>query len=842
MTKGQDSANTHGFRGLSSQEVTQSRMQAGVNRIVNSESAIRDILVDQIKDPMLLLLLAASVIYFFNGQAGEAVFMLGAIFLTTSISIYQNHRSRKALKELQELTQPQCRVIRNEVIVTINREDIVIGDYLLAEEGSSIAADGIVLRANDFMVNEAILTGESNPVQKTVGAGNSMVFMGTAVTRGLGICKVTAIGYQTELGKIGGSLKEIRYELSPLQRQIRAFVKWMALVGVVFFVAVWVLNFTKSADFVDSLLKALALAMSILPEEIPVAFTTFMALGARRLMKIGVIVKSTSTIETLGSASVICLDKTGTITLNQMQLKTVYSFQAKRSFDKDQGDLMAREVITTAMWASEPVPFDPMEVELHKVYDRLTGYDERTQYKIVHEYPLEGDPPMMTHVFQNESGLRKIAAKGAPEAIMEACKLSAAEMDDLNKVIKDLTSHGLRVLGVASSDFQGNVFPLLQRELPLKFTGLVSFYDPPKPNMKGVLSRFSEAGIKIKIITGDYSLTTRAIANEVGIATDGKSLDGQTAIALSECELKDKADEVTLFTRMFPLAKLRVIKALKAGGHIVAMTGDGVNDAPALKAAHIGIAMGKRGTEMAKEVSALILTDDNLEKVVSAVAFGRKIYLNFKKAVQYIISIHIGIILVVFIPLLLGWVYPGILTPVHVIFLELIMGPTCSIVYENEPQERNLMNQPPRVLANTFFTLAEIGTSVVQGLVISASVLCVYQIAVGHGYGESLTRAMVFVTLVSANILLTLVNRSIDYPIWVSIRYRNFLVPAVIGLTTMLTALILYVRPIAGFFQIETPTAPQLLLCTSIGFASVIWIEIIKTVRRLRRSQSPPAY
>ena len=780
---------------------------------------------------MVLLLLASSVVYFINGQTGEAIFMVAAIAMIASISVYQNYRSRKALRLLQSLTQPACRVIRDGAIITINREEVVPGDYLLAEEGTVIAADGIVLQANDFMVNESTLTGESNPVAKSKDTDNNKVYSGTAVTRGLAICEVTATGQQTELGKIGKNLLEIRFEASPLQKQIRAFVRTMAFIGAGFFLAVWLLNFLETRNLLDSLLRALALAMSILPEEIPVAFTTFMALGAWKLARMGVIVKSTATVETLGSASVICLDKTGTITTNHMQLASVYSFSSKTlcqgKFDVEH----ARDVIATAMWASEPVPFDPMEVALHEAYAETTLHDERKLHTMLHEYPLDGQPPMMTHIFARLEGQRVIAAKGAPEAIMAVCKLSEAETISTSEIINTLTSSGARVLGVASSEYSGPSFPIRQQDLPFRFVGLVSFYDPPKPNIASVLKQFADAGIKVKILTGDYPNTTLAIARQVGLEDKDDILDGATLMGLDNSDLKTRTRQTTIFTRMFPQAKLRVINTLKDEGHVVAMTGDGVNDALALKAAHIGIAMGKRGTEMAKEVSALVLTDDDLGSMVSAIALGRKIYTNLKNAVQYIISIHISIILTVFVPLLLGWRFPGIFTPVHVIFLELIMGPTCSIVFENEPQQGNLMNQRPRPLTRTFFSIGEISRSIVQGLVIALGVLGVYQYAVHAEYTEPVTRAMVFVTVIAANIFLTLVNRSSQQPIWISIRYRNRLVPMIIGLTVALTAMILYIPPVAHFFQVGVLSPLNILTCTAVGLASVTWIEILKFKR-----------
>jgi Ca2+-transporting ATPase len=572
--------------------------------------------------------------------------------------------------------------------------------------------------------------------------------------------------------------------------------------------------------------------MSILPEEIPVAFTTFMALGAWRLMKLGIIVKRTNTVETLGSATVICTDKTGTITENQMGLAKLFIWPSQKIVAIDKATPEEKDIVTVAMWASEPVPFDPMEIALHDAYRKSILNDERKNYRMVHEYPLGGTPPMMTHIFENASGHRIIAAKGAPEAMMQVAQLSEAEKTTIAAAIQTLAGEGFRVLGVGTSDFKGTGFPANQQQFNFQFNGLVAFYDPPKKNISSVFESFYRAGIAVKIITGDNAATTSTIARQVNFRGTEKAMSGQELLTLSEVALRAKVMEVNIFTRMFPDAKLRILNALKANQQIVAMTGDGVNDGPALKAAHIGIAMGKRGTEIAKEVSSLILSDDDLAKMVDAVAMGRRIYANLKKAIQYIISIHIPIILTVFIPLVLGWRYPSIFTPVHVIFLELLMGPTCSIIYENEPMEKNAMEQKPRPFTTTFFNMHELSTSIVQGLAITVGTLLVYQFSVQQLYNEEVTRTMVFITLISANVLLTLVNRSFYYSIFTTLRYRNNLVPWIIVITVIFTALLLVIPAFTHFFKFEALRFSQLFVSITVGSLSVIWFEAVKALKR----------
>lgn len=820
------------IKGLTKNEVVQSRQQYGTNTVeVKKENKLLHTLKGLAKEPMVILLLAASSIYFLSGSTGDAVFLAISILFVAAISIYQENRSRAALSKLQSYTQPHCKVIRDGTTQQIQTKDLVIGDYLIVEEGSAVPADGRVVNSNDLSVNESILTGESLPVYKNA-AEEAMVYQGTIVVSGMCVVVVSAIGNQTRLAQIGKTVDDIKTEKTPLEKQVSNFVKKMVIIGLIVFIIVWILNFLNSRNIIDSLLKALTLAMSILPEEIPVAFTTFMALGALRLMKMGIIVKGMKTVETLGSATVICTDKTGTITENRMTLAGVYALINNNTSATNALDEAAKQVVRNAMWASEPAPFDPMEKALHEAYAASFSTDERPFFKMVHEYPLGGQPPMMTHVFEDKSGNRIIAVKGAPEAIINHASLSDEERTNIHNALVDFASKGYRVLGTGTSAFDGNNFPAEQEAFPFKFSGLVAFYDPPKKNMRTVFDAFYKAGIKVKIITGDNTATTAAIAKETGFRGYDKTITGNELITMNEMDLDNRIEGINIFARMYPEAKLKVINALKANQEIVAMTGDGVNDGPALKAAHIGIAMGNRGTEIAKQAASLILADDDLSKMVDAIAMGRKIYANLKKAIQYIISIHIPIILTVFIPLALGWIYPNIFSPVHIIFLELIMGPTCSIIYENEPAEKNTMLQKPRPFTTTFFNWNELVTSIIQGLMITAGVLLVYQYAVNRGLDENSTRTMVFVALISANIFQTFVNRSFFYSVWFTLRYKNELIPLITGITIVLTACMIYITPVAGLFRFGRPEASNMAISILSAFIFVMWYEVVKWIKR----------
>lgn len=820
--------------GLSEEELKISRSQFGYNQADNIKKNIwYTMLLDILKEPMLLLLIAVAIIYVIVGNYSEAIFMLGAIIAVSGISFYQDNRSKKALEALEKLNEPLSTVIRNSKVIRIPTHEIAVGDLCITEEGKMINADGEIVHSNDFSVNEASLTGESFSVFKSQETDDRKVYSGSLTVSGLAVFKVEKIGTETKLGKIGQSIQNIKGEQSPLQIQITKFVKWMAIIGIVVFLLVWAYSFWQSRDIIESLLVGLTLAMSILPEEIPVAFTTFMALGAWKLMREGIIIKRSSVVETLGSTTVICADKTGTITENSMHLKALFDYKSNNIFDEaDFNSPELSELIAFAMWSSEPVPFDPMEKTLHQVYEKTQADDQRKNFQMIHEYPLEGKPPMMTHLFENGLGERIIAAKGAPEAILAVSNLSEGEKEKMRQHITDFGKQGYRVLGVARSNFEGKDFPEKQQDFNFEFLGFTVFYDPPKKNIQEVFQKIYDAGIKVKVITGDNADTTNAIARQAGIINETPAVNGAEIIHHTETELIELSKKTTLFTRMFPEAKLAMVNAFKKDGEVVAMLGDGVNDAPALKAAHIGVAMGSKGTEIAKAAASLVITNDDLDKLITGIAAGRRIYANIKKAIQYIISIHIPIILIVSLPLFLGWIYPHIFTPVHVIFLELIMGPTCSIVYENEPMEKDTMQRKPRKMTETFLNWKELSISIIQGLIITAGVLFAYQFAVQKGSNEETTRAMVFTTLIFANVFLSLVNRSFVYSMFESFKYKNRLFPVIIGATLILLFAILYIPIFAGFFHVTGLNIPELGITFLIAATSVLWFEIYKWIKR----------
>ncbi|HYM94205.1 MAG TPA: cation-translocating P-type ATPase, partial [Chitinophagaceae bacterium] len=658
--------------------------------------------------------------------------------------------------------------------------------------------------------------------------GFNNLFQGSTINSGKCIATATSIGNQTALGKLGKVISVYTHPKTLLQQQIGKFAQRLFFFGVSAFIIIWLVNYLKTGSLVQSLLIGLTLAMAAIPEEIPVAFSSFMALGAYNMSKLGIISRQPQTIENLGAVTVICLDKTGTITENKMEVKVIYDFKNDQLLDA--GKMLQqknRNVLRYAMLASEKDPFDAMEKAIHEAYQQYAE-NASGSLKQVYEYPLEGKPPMMTHVYQFENS-RIVAAKGAAERILKVCKTDIETEIKITGYIKKLAAKGYRVLGVASAVHADGELPFKQDWFDWKFEGLVSLYDPPKKNIEEVFRRFYDAKIKVKLLTGDYPDTAINIAEQTKMPGNFNYYTGDEVMNMKKEELGMAVKSADIFARMFPEAKLKVIDALKANGEIVAMTGDGVNDGPALKSADIGIAMGQKGTEIARQAANLILTDDNLEKVSEAIRQGRKIFNNLRKAIRYIISIHIPIILTAALPLLFGWKYPNIFTPVHIIFLELIMGPTCSIFYEREPVEKNIMHIPPRDRKIGLFLKEELPVSIIQGVIIAAGILILYYFSMENHHSIQETRAIVFTTLVLSNIFLTFANRSFSENFTKTFFYKNNLAPWVLIISILFLASLLFIPAVRNIFQLAPMKASKFWLCTVVAFVTVVWFEVYKT-------------
>ena len=816
--------------GLTDSEVASIRASYGSNSFKTGRgSSLSLIIKDILTEPLFLMLAVACTLYYLLQQYSEGNIMLLAILLVSGIAVYNQQKSSKALKTLADLTEPLITVRRNGREQTVSRQDLVPGDILVLAEGIKVPADCTILQSNDLSVNESTITGESLPVNKDSDPGNNILFQGTTLFSGYAIARVTATGINTQLGRIARQIEAAVTPRSPLQKQITRFIRSMAVFGVVAFVLVLLLNL-QVAGWKASLLFALTIAMSVLPEEIPVAFSSFMALSAFAMSKAGIISRRPQVIEELGAVNCICLDKTGTITQNQMELKTVYNYSRATWYPLPGSGLEVTEVTWYAMLASEQQPFDAME---KAIFASQEATAENSRPEMVAEFPLEGQPPMMTHVYSSGQGL-VAAAKGAPERILQACKLLRTEQEKILAEAGIYASKGYRVLGVASC--QPSAIPARQDEFPWVFLGLIGLYDPPKDNVRATLRELQDAGIAIKMLTGDYAATAINIAKQVGMGNEPRCITGEALMKLEPAALQDAVHSNTVFARMFPDAKKKVVETLKAGGSVVAMTGDGVNDGPALRIANIGIAMGQKGTALAREASNLVITDDNISLISVAVATGRKVYTNFKKAVGYIISIHIPIIITAALLLLLGWKYANIFTPVHVIFMELIMGPTCSLFFEKEPPEKDIMLQPPRRLTTSLFSNRELAFSILRGIAVTVAVLVIFYYFMQSGSSIQETRTAVFTTLIAANAFLTLATRSRLLTMLQSIKMKNsFLLPVMLANTGLLAAILLS-PAVQQVFKLSPPGPKALAACFAAALLAVAWTDLYKINNGLLRA------
>lgn len=819
-----NATDTNVIQGLQTADIPSLQQKFGKNVFTRRrKSRLPVIMKNIVVEPMFLVLLFAAGLYFLLNSVTEGMMMLTAILLVSAISVYQEIKSAHALEALKQYTAPLSTVIRDGKEMTIATTELVPGDVLLLHEGNMVPADATAVNTNDLTVNESVITGESFAVEKQADAP---LYQGSTINSGACVALVTSTGNNTTLGKLGRSIDNTDTEKTQLQRQTQVFVHQLALFGIIGFAVVFIVNFIRSGDWTASLLLGLTLAMAAIPEEIPVSFSSFMALGSYYMSRMGIIPRQAQIVENLGAANVLCLDKTGTLTENKMKVIMLYDHTKGQLYDLEKMDTPGdSRLLYIAALASERRPFDNMECAIIETFQ-----DDNKQHVIlpdmIHEYPLEGKPPMMTHVYQQGETMLA-AGKGAVERILNVCHADLLTREKIAGYVNEMGAKGYRVLGVTSAVITNNALPAVQDDADWQLEGLLALYDPPRTSAAGVISKLYNAGIRVMLLTGDHLGTATYIASRVGIHEYHKAITGEEVMGMADNELQRTVKSASLYVRMFPEAKRKVIEALKSNGCIVAMTGDGVNDGPAIKAAHIGIAMGKKGTEIARQAADLVITDDNLEMIPAAIEQGRRIYSNLKKAVRYIISIHIPIILVATIPLLLGWKYPNIFTPIHVIFLELIMGPTCSLFYEKEPVEGSIMHMPPRERTTSLFSQTELLISIVQGLIITIGILLLYHIYMPQHSLEK-TRAMVFTTLIISNIFLTFANRSFTERFSKTIRYHNPLTPFITGLSILLLAVIHLVPGVRHAFGLSTISAAESGICLLTGFVSVAWFELLK--------------
>ena len=831
---------TPNYNGLSSEEARLRQHQYGKNELIpqKKESFFKKVF-HIICEPMFLLLIIAAVIYFILGEPRDGAIMLIFVMGIISIDVIQEWKTDKTLNALKDLSAPTIPVIRDGIEKLIASADLVPGDLMMIHEGVKIPADGEVIRCADLCIDESSLTGEAERVFK-IPVGNEIpekdywrkdyCYAGTLVMQGTGAIKVDKIGAQSEYGKIGLGVAITPQEDTPLQKQTGKLVKTCAVIAGVLFLMVGIFTWFNIPDhrfsdrLIESILSGVTLAMAMIPEEFPVILTVFLSMGAWRLAKKNSLVRKLPSVETLGAVSVLCVDKTGTITMNQMTVQKVWT-----------GNQQEQKLIETMGLGCETDTYDPMEkAMLTYCEDHGISKESLFHHEFVTEYAFTDELKMMGHVWRR-NGQLVIAAKGSPERILTICELTDEEREIAEKQINDLSSEGLRVIGVATANpVNDQAIPASITDCRLTFLGLVGLADPPRESVKNDIALCREAGIRVVMITGDNGITASAIARKIGIPGSDRIITGEMLEAMSDIQLQEAVKNVSIFSRVIPEHKMRIVKAFKENGDIVAMTGDGVNDAPALKYADIGIAMGKRGSEVSREAADLILMDDNFTTIVETIRDGRRIYDNIRKAVGYVFTIHIPIAFSSLLGPFLG-IAPAslLLLPLHVVLLEVLIDPTCSIVLERQPAETNIMKRKPRNPKEKLLTGKLLSKSILQGLFVFAASFGAYYFTVKNSPAHaSAARSMGLSIIMLANLFLVQVNSS-DYDnIFRSIRQllNDKVMWAVNAGTVILLAVILY-TPLAGLLKLAPLSALQMLTALGLAAASVLWYELVKLTR-----------
>lgn len=840
------------LQGLSNKEAEQKISKEGYNELPSSKPKnVFNIAFGVVKEPMFILLVACGSLYMLLGDIQEGIMLLGFVFFVMGIEFYQEKKTEKALDALKDLASPRALVLREGKTIRIAGRDVVTDDIIILQEGDRVPADAVVLDCVNLMADESLLTGESVSVRKRIvkdgeqafipgGDDIPYVYSGSMIVQGNGIVRVTATAMNTEIGKIGKALESIVEEPTQLKREMGTLVKRLTIIGVTLcFVVIGVYYLTRG-DLINGFLAGITLAMAMLPEEFPVVLTIFLALGAWRISKRNVLTRKPAAIETLGSATVLCTDKTGTLTQNKMTVTKLYNGKDIFEIVEDHHfPELFHEIIEYGVLSSQANPFDPMEMA---ITNTLNSHLQNTEH--VHEdwlmekeYPLSRELMAMSRVFTNTGTKEKvIAAKGAPEAIFDLCHLDKESLSHYKRGVEEMANSGLRVLGVAKARLtheQENL-PLEQHDFDFEVVGLIGLSDPIRDTVPMAVKECYRAGIRVIMITGDYPVTAINIGKAIGLKNPDLCISGPELIAMSEEELSQKIKDVNIFARVIPEQKLKIVNALKRNGEIVAMTGDGVNDAPALKASNIGIAMGDKGTDVAREASSLVLMDDNFASIVGAVKMGRRIFDNLQKALGYIFAIHVPIAGLSLIPVLFADM-PLILWPVHIVFLELIIDPACSIIFEMETEEKNVMSRPPKDIKEPFFGAKKILLSCTQGVGILIISMLVYFIGLESGYSEKAVRTLSFVTLIVANIAVIISNRSWTNNIFKILVTPNRAVKWVVGGAIFFLILILNVPFLINLFQFEKIGFVELVICTFAGLLSIVWFEIYKYVSAKRK-------
>ena len=845
--------------GLSTAEAKLRLEKDGANALISGKRrTLLHIIWETAREPMFLLLLAAGTLYLIFGEALEGITLFGAVVIMLALTLYQEGKTERAIAALRDLSSPHARVIRDGQAIRIPGKDVVAGDIMLLAEGDRVPADGVLLEVSDLHADESLLTGEPIPVRKIAGADDlttvaqaggddlPFVYSGTLIVQGQASARVTATGPRSAIGRIGTTLATLETERSPLQKQVVILVRNLAVLAVCLSLALVAIYGLLRGDWLQAALAGIALAMTLLPEEYPVVMTVFPALGAWRLSKEKVLTRRINAIETLGTTSVLCTDKTGTLTENRMTVARLQTERELLNVDYGANGELPEEfhaLIEYAILASAVDPFDPMEKAFHRLGERFLANTEHihSSWTIAQGYGLTPELKAMAQVWSAIDGAgHVVAAKGAPEAIIDLCHLDGATTARIAAQVDSMARDGLRVLGVAQArhasaaidddpDETEQNWPKDKHEFDFIFVGLVGLSDPIRAEIPDAIKQCQEAGIRVIMITGDYPATAHAIATQAGLkVADADVLSGDELSKLTDTELPARLKTVSVCARIAPEQKLRIVQALKASGEIVAMTGDGVNDAPALKAAHVGIAMGERGTDVAREAASLVLLDDNFASIVGAIRLGRRIFDNLQKSMTYILAVHVPIAGIALLPVLVGW--PTMLFPLHIAFLELIIDPACSLAFENEPAEADVMQRPPRSATEKLFGGRTLLFALLQGLGALAAVAGAYWWGITH-LPEPQARAFAFCTLVLSNLVLILSNRSQHASLLAALRRPNKTLWLVAAVTVALLTVVIEVPILHKLFRFDTPPPLVLLSVAGLAVLSALWFELVRRVR-----------
>ncbi|MHB1549676.1 MAG: cation-translocating P-type ATPase [Vulcanimicrobiaceae bacterium] len=825
-----------GNPGLSDEEAAERLAREGYNELPSAtRRGLLAVAAGVASEPMFLLLLGCGVVYLLLGDRGEALMLLGFVFVVVGITIAQEGKTGRALEALRDLSAPRATVFRSGAQCRIAAREVVTGDVLALAEGERVTADATWLSGRNVSVDESLLTGESMPVRKD--GEMPLLYSGTLVVQGTCTARVVATGTRTEIGRIGRSLASLSSEPTRIQRETAVVVRRLAWAALVLSLLVALIYGSTRHEWLQGILVGITLAMAILPEELPVVLTVFLGLGAWRIAQERVLARKIPAIEMLGAATVLCVDKTGTLTQNRMTVARLWAGREELDLTGLRGELPEafHALLEFGALASRRDPFDPMEKAIAVAIERRLGGSEHIHHdwELVEEYPLAGNLLAMSRVWRSRA-LRGyvVAAKGAPEAIVDLCHLDSAAAATALERATQMAGQGLRVLGVAQARFDEAELPPIQHDFAFEFLGLVGLEDPLRDGVRGAIAESLAAGVRVVMITGDYPGTARAIARQAGLRHCEALVTGSQLASMGEAELRRSVSGVDIFCRMVPEQKLRLVEALKENGEIVAMTGDGVNDAPALKAAHIGIAMGGRGTDVARETASLVLMDDDFSSIVKAVRLGRRIFENLRKAITFVIAVHVPIVGMSLIPVLLGW--PLALLPVHILFLQLIIDPACSVAFEAEPEEADIMRRPPRAPGASLFARRNVWLGLLQGVVLLAIVFTIYAASLHLGESANAARTLAFVTMIASSLGLILSDRSLSRGIVTRLRSPNAALWWIAGGAAALLALVLNVAQLRALFGFAPLHPPQVAVALAASLVSVVAFEIIKYGMRRR--------